>query len=109
MVDLEPHPAGLFLVELTGQASPGDAVGMHRALRQAVQRLVAGGVPIGWRCALLLADGRCLCLVEAGGVDDVALACATAAVPPSAVRPARAFGWGPGPHSVHASTTKGSS
>ena len=77
----------LFLVELTGRAAAGDALVMHRALRQAVRRLAATGVPIGWRSGLLLADGRCLCLVRAGRADDVARACDTAAVP-AAVRPA---------------------
>ena len=105
MVDPDPDPADLFLVELTGRAAPGDAVGMHRALHQAVQRLAATGVPIGWCGGLLLPDGRCLCLVEAGRVDDVALACETAAVPPSAVRPARALSGEPGPRAVRSSTT----
>jgi hypothetical protein len=106
VVDPAPHPADLFLVELTGGSVPGDAVVMHRALHQAVQRLAATGVPIGWCTGLLLTDGRCLCLVEAGRAADVALACQTAAVPPSAVRPARALSGGSGPRAVHTSTAK---
>ncbi|WP_138758027.1 hypothetical protein [Modestobacter altitudinis] len=79
----------LFLVELTARDAASDAVAMHRALHQAVRRLAAGGVPIGWCSALLLPDGHCLCLVQAAALDDVALACDTAALPVAAVRPAR--------------------
>jgi hypothetical protein len=79
----------LFLVELTARGAADDAVGMHRALRQAVHRLAAGGVPIDWCSALLLPDGCCLCLLHADGAADVARACDTAALPTPSVRPAR--------------------
>ena len=84
-----PQPGELVLVELTARDTASDAEAMHRALLQAVRRLAAGGVPIGWCSALLLADGRCLCLLHAGRLDDVARACDTAALPTPTVRPAR--------------------
>ena len=84
-----PQPGELFLVELTARDTASDAEAMHRALHQAVRRLAAGGVPIGWCSALLLPDGHCLCLVHADRLDDVALACDTAALPTPSVRPAR--------------------
>jgi hypothetical protein len=79
---------GLFLVVVEGRSSSRDVVVMHRALRQAVARLGAGGVPIRWCSAVLLTDEcRCLCLVRAAHRADVVLARDTAALPTAAVHP----------------------
>jgi hypothetical protein len=79
---------GLFLVVVDGRSSASDVVGMQRALRHAVSRLGAGGVPIRWCSALLLTDvGRCLCLVQAADRSDVVLARDTAALASARVHP----------------------
>jgi len=63
----------LYLVELRAAASAvGDVHQMHRALRHAVARQVAGGAPIRWSGAVLVpGEGRCLCLVEASAASAV--------------------------------------
>lgn len=79
---------GLFLVVVDGRSSAADVVVMQRALRQSVDRLGAGGVPIRWCSALLLTDVcRCLCLVQAAQRSDVVLARDTAALPGARVHP----------------------
>ena len=74
--DLRP----LFLVELrVGRGDAGDLEGMQAALRLAVARLARSGVAIRWAGSVSQpGDSRCLCLVEASELADVALARDTA-------------------------------
>jgi hypothetical protein len=80
----------LFLVEFSATRAADDAADVHHALRYAVRRLAAAGTAIRWCSGLLVpAEHRCLCLVEAGGRDDVVLARDTAALSGASVQQVR--------------------
>lgn len=86
-----PAPDGaqaLFLVEFP-TAAAGEAEDMHVAFQHAVLRLRTQGAPIRWCEGWLVAERRCLCLVEAPGRAAVVLARDTAALTAAAVHPVR--------------------
>ncbi len=88
--DARPGTGGeLFLVEFSSSAA-GEAEGMHAAFQHAVLRLGAEGSAIRW-CAgwLVVAEQRCLCLVESSDRAVVVLARDTAALTVAPVHPVR--------------------
>ena len=86
-----PPARTLFLVEFPGgSATSGSVEDMHAALRHAVARVAASGMPIRWCSGWFVpADERCLCLIEAADEACVVLARDTAALTAARVNPVR--------------------
>ena len=79
-------PTNTYLLEYWAEDPDPEAMGVVRALEQAVRRLAAAGVKVRWLCSLVEPEqSRCMCFVAAADVVDVVRARDVASLPSARV------------------------